>query len=788
MRNYWRHILHLFFSRSRQRTRRGWIVKGMLIFALLVLVSAVGLNWLFPLPTEKSWSQVILAEDGTLLNAYLTDDDKWRMRTQIDEVSPDLVAALIAKEDRWFYVHPGINPFAIARALFSNITSQKRVSGASTITMQLARMMEPKSRTLGNKILEMFRAFQLEWKYTKPEILELYMSYLPYGGNIEGIKAASLIYFDRPPKKLSLSQSILLTVIPNRPNSLRLDRKQEAAQEARDKWIRKFTAEGVFPKKDLEIAIEEPVNTKRHAIDPRAPHFCNYVRDNHARGTDVLETNLDLELQTTAERLIQNYITRLKNRGVTNGSILVLDNSNAAVVAYCGSADFYDNEASGQCNGVTSVRSPGSTLKPSLYALAFDQGMMTPKSKLLDIPLNINGYAPENYDLTFNGDVTVEYALMNSLNVPAVRTLDQVGLQDYLYLMDRAEFASIKAQQKNMGLSVILGGCGATLEELTTLFSAFAREGRRHPPAYTKDQIAHPTDSVRLFSPASAWMIAEILSGIERPDIPKEYLLASSRPRVAWKTGTSYGRRDAWSIGFTPRYTIGVWIGNFDGTGAADLSGTEMAVPLLFELFDAIDRTPEKGWFPEPPDLYRRRVCSQTGHLLRESCAHKTTDFYIRNVSFETTCALDKEIYTSADTTMQYCTDCLPLEGFIKCTYPMFTPELALWFDENQVPYNRPPPHNPDCEAVLTTGGPKIISPSPDYEYLIEAGSGQEILLQAASDTRANRHYWFIDRTFYQSCAPGDRVFVGLGSGIHRIACMDDQGRETRLKITVLEY
>ena len=746
------------------------------------------LHLLFPLPTEKTWSQVVIAEEDVLLNAYLTDDDKWRMRTRIDEVSPDLVAALIAKEDRWFYIHPGINPFAIGRAVFSNIFSGKRVSGASTITMQLARMMEPKRRTYGNKIIEMFRALQLELTYSKEEILELYMSYLPYGGNIEGIKAASLIYFDRPPAKLSLSQSILLTVIPNRPNSLRLDRNQAAAREARDKWIRKFRADGVFPDKDLEIALDEPVNTKRHAITPKAPHFCRYVRDFHARGSDVIETTLDLEVQGTAERLLSNYITRLKNRGVTNGSVLVLDNANGAVVAYCGSADFYDDEAAGQCNGITSVRSPGSTLKPSLYALAFDKGMLTPQSKLLDIPTNFGGYTPENYDLTFHGDVSVEYALMNSLNVPAVRVLEQVGVQDYVYLMERADFRTIKSQKLNLGLSVILGGCGTTLEELTVLFSAFAREGWQHPPAYTRGQLEHESDSVPLFSASAAWMIAEILSGIERPDIPREYLLASSRPRVAWKTGTSYGRRDAWSIGFTPRYTIGVWIGNFDGSGVPDLSGTEMAVPLLFELFDAIDADPEKQWFPEPADLYRRRVCAETGHLLNTHCKHPVTDFYIKNVSFETTCSLDQEVYTSPDTAMQYCTDCLPVEGFIKCTYPLYEPALALWYDENQVPYHRPPPHNPACESVRNSGGPVIKSPSSDFEYLVEAGAGQEILLQATSDTRVNRHYWFIDRNFYQSGKPGDRLFVELKNGRHRISCMDDQGRESKLEITVLEY
>lgn len=790
-------------SKPRSRLRRllrprNWLIAGASFFIIFLV-----LNLLFPLPPPKPYSTTIHDKKGSLIAAYLSEDDKWRMEAFPEEISTDLCTAIIAKEDRYFYYHPGVNPFAILRAVWSNATSGRRVSGASTITMQVARMMEPKRRTIGSKLIEIFRAMQLEWRYSKAEILSMYLSYLPYGGNIEGVPAASYIYFGRPPSKLSLSQATLLTVIPNRPNSLRLDTQRDAAQNARDKWLRKFEEDGTFPADQVQAALAEPVTAFRRQLQPQAPHFCQRIlgmprpaTDRETRPASQVHTTLDPELQATAETLLANYIRRARSKGISNGAVLVVDNAGAEVRAYCGSADFEDEDAAGQVDGVRAIRSPGSTLKPTAYAMAFDEGLLTPASRMLDIPSTWRGYSPANYDNTFRGPVSVSEALRHSLNVTAVQTLEDVGFERWLDLMERAGFRSIKRQREDLGLSAILGGCGVTLEELVRLFASFAHQGAIRPLAYHQAAAGslpeNPADSsldgVPLFSPASAWLITDILSGIERPDLPNDILESTSRARIAWKTGTSYGRRDAWAIGYTTRYTVGVWIGNFDGQGVPDLSGASMAVPLLFDLFGAIQGGMVREEFPRPDQVWRREVCAETGDLPSENCLRTVQAYYIRDRSPRRECDQERLVYVSPDSSVQYCTGCLPESAYRKSSYPVFPPGLTLWYEANAVDYPKPPPHNPDCRATFDGPGPQIISPNADFEYLLESGAGQEIMLQAASDSRTTRHYWYVDGKFYRSAAPGDKVFYPAKRGPLRITCMDDRGRANEVRIKVSEY
>src|SRR3990172_6991533 len=310
----------------------------LLNFVLALLVLLLVLDLLFPPPELKQYSKEIHAKDGTLLSAYLTGDDKWRMRTDIEEVSPELIKAIIEKEDSWFPLHFGVNPFSVVRALYSNLISGKRVSGASTITMQVVRLLEPRERTHFNKLMEMLRAIQFELHHSKKEILEIYLSLLPFGGNIEGVASASYIYFNRPAKQLSLAQSILLAVIPNDPNSRRLDRTNENIRKVRDRWIEYYKDKNVFPEGDLDDALEEPIESNRYGIPSLAPHFAYYIRE-HFRG-DKINTSLDLGIQKTAEDLLQNHVYRVFPKGITNGSVLIIDNKTSSVIAYCGSADF----------------------------------------------------------------------------------------------------------------------------------------------------------------------------------------------------------------------------------------------------------------------------------------------------------------------------------------------------------------------------------------------------------------------------------------------------------------
>lgn len=752
-----------------------------LVFTILLLF--VVLDLLFPLPGKKEFSKEIHAKDGTLLTAYLTSDDKWRLRTELEEVSPELIKAVVEKEDSWFYWHPGINPVSIVRALYTNLTNSETQLGASTITMQVARMLEPKKRTYLNKLGEMFRALQLEIKYSKEEILELYLSLLPFGGNIEGVKSASYIYFNRPPSKLSLAQSIMLAVIPNDPNSLRLDRSNEEIIENRIYWINKFKQEKIFSSVDLKDALDEPVERNRYAIPVTAPHFSNSVKDNFSG--DILNTTLDLSLQQTAENLLQRHVNKVFYKGVTNGAVLVIDNRNSSVVAYCGSADFFDEGSFGQVNGVTAIRSPGSTLKAALYAYAFDDGNLTPQMKFADIPADFHGYQPENYDLKFYGNVSTEFALVNSLNIPAVKLLEHVGMNNFVVFLENCGFNQIQKQKSKLGLSMILGGCGTNLQELTRLFSAFARKGKLYPLNFILDE--EEVQGEKIFSEASSYLIANILSGTSRSDIA-DLSNYSKLPKFAWKTGTSYGKRDAWAIGFNPNYTIGVWMGNFNGVGSPNLSGAEAAVPLLFDLFNAIDYNSDVKWFEAPEELITREVCSESGLIPTPFCKNVTRDFAIKDQSHNDVCNIHKPVYVNLDETVQYCTGCLPSSDYKKTVYAVFEPELSVWLSQNKNDYRKPPQHNPNCTAKFAEGGPKILSPSEDYEYFLERNSGQEILLLAASDSRVKTHYWYVNEKFIKKTKPGERVFFIPEEKELKITCLDDKGRDGSVKVSIKYY
>jgi penicillin-binding protein 1C len=751
------------------------------VFSFLLLF--VLLDLLFPLPKQKEFSKQVHANDGSLLAAYLTKDDKWRLRTELEEVSPELTKAIIEKEDRWFYWHLGVNPVSIVRALYKNLISGEVESGASTITMQVARMLEPKERTYINKFAEIFRALQLEIKYSKEEILELYLSLLPFGGNIEGVKSASYIYFNRPPDKLSLAQSIVLAVIPNDPNSLRLDRTNDQIIRKRNFWINKFKRDDIFATTDLIDALDEPIEAQRYAVPVLAPHFSYYLKENF--NGDILNTTLDLQIQQTTENILLHNVRKVFYKGITNGAVLVIDNKSSSMVAYCGSADFYDEGSYGQVNGITAIRSPGSTLKAALYAYAFDDGKLTPKMKLADIPTDFHGYQPENYDLKFYGNVSTEFALVNSLNIPAVKLLEQFGMNNFINLLEGCGFNQIQKQKSKLGLSLILGGCGTNLFELTRLFSSFAQKGRLYPINFILNE--EKNEGVQIFSESSSYLITKILSGINRSDIVNlsNY---SKLPKFAWKTGTSYGKRDAWAIGFNPNYTIGVWMGNFNGVGSPNLSGGEVAVPLLFDLFSAIDYDSDIKWFDVPEELYERNVCSESGLVPTQYCKSIVKDFAIMDKSHNEVCNIHKPVYVNLDESIQYCTGCLPSSEYKKNVYPVYQPELTVWLSQNNYSFRTPPLHNPDCNSKFAEAGPKILSPSEDYEYLVEENSGQEILLLAASDSRVQTHYWYVNDRFFKKCKPGERVFLNPDAKDLKITCLDDKGRDKSVKVNVKYY
>ncbi|MES2794898.1 MAG: penicillin-binding protein 1C, partial [Bacteroidota bacterium] len=572
----------------------------------MVLAISITLDSIFPIKIAPNYSTTIYDSEGRLIHSFLNKEDKWRLPITQNEISEKLEKAILFKEDRWFYYHFGINPLAIGRAAFRNLTTGRRTSGASTISMQVVRLLQPKSRTFANKIIEMIQAIRLELNYSKSEILQLYLSITPYGSNIEGIKSASFLYFKKSPKLLSLGEIASLTIIPNRPSSLRLGDNNSYIQLQRNKWLKSLLGKNIFEETAIIDAMTEPLNAKRNEAPHLAPHFCNrlFERD---KNISIINSSLVLAKQQKLELITKNYVQRIIGFNIKNAAVLVLNNQTNRVEAYIGSADFNSRLDGGQVDGIQAIRSPGSTLKPLLYATAFDMGITSPKAIINDVPTNFMGFEPENFDQQFHGKVTMEYALANSLNIPAVKLLKEVSTPIFIDRLKKADFLAVKQNSSKLGLSLILGGCGTSLEELTTLFSAFAKKGILIKPSFYKLAEIKENGS-QIVSEEAAYIITKILNQVTRPDLPNNYDYTYRMPKIAWKTGTSFGKKDAWSIGYNAKYTVGVWVGNFSGEGVAELSGANIATPLLFEVFNAIDYNGQSNWFQIPKALEMRKV------------------------------------------------------------------------------------------------------------------------------------------------------------------------------------
>jgi penicillin-binding protein 1C len=750
---------------------------------LLVLVMLLGLHLRYPLQVKIDYAPVITAADGSVIHAFLSHDDKWRMQLETDEVNPLLKKAILLKEDRYFYYHPGINPVALGRAFLNNLVQGRTTSGASTITMQVARLLYPRERTYWHKLTELLRALQLEWRYSKDEILLFYLNLVPFGGNIEGVKAASVLYFQQSPRQLSLAQAVTLAVIPNKPSSLRIGKNNPRIVAFRDKWLRYYDRRQAFSPREIADALAEPLAAGRLEAPRVAPHFAYRMRRQYP-GQAIIKTTLSRQRQETVEQLAYNYLQGLRQKNIHNVSVLVVNNKTRAVEAYLGSADFRDAEHGGQVDGVRALRSPGSTLKPFLYGVAFDKGLLTPKTIISDVPVDYAGYRPENYFGDYSGNITVEQALATSLNIPAVKVLDQLGVAAFVGKLKQAELSWVQKNGHQLGLSLILGGCGVKLEELTALYAALANNGTYRPLRW------QPTDTTtvkkQLLSPAAAFMVNQILTQLKRPDLPHNAQNSSRLPQIAWKTGTSYGRKDAWSIGYNKNYTVGVWVGNFSAEGVPELNGTDTATPLLFDLFNAIDYNSPQHWLPAPVALAYRSVCPETGKPVNTFCPDAVRDAFIPGISSTAKCDHLKEVWISANERYAYCTSCLPQAGYQSRLYPNYAPEILTFFASRHLPYRQIPEHNPLCPRIFQDHAPVITSPTADMEYLLERADHQQLMLHCNAHNEVRQVSWYVNDQFLQTTAAAATLFFQpTKAGTYKISCTDDQGRNTDSFITV---
>ncbi|MCW4454942.1 penicillin-binding protein 1C [Flavobacterium sp. MXW15] len=596
------------------RPRRRWRWLRWSIAALLSLLLVLDLAFPPPLPASRDTSTLVVARDGTPLRAFADAQGVWRYPATPESVSPLYLQALLNYEDRWFWRHPGVNPWALLRAGRQWVSERRIVSGGSTLTMQVARILDPHTRTPWGKFKQLLRAVQLEVHLDKRQILQLYLERAPYGGTIEGVEAASWAYLGKPAAQLSQAEAALLAVLPQSPSRLRPDRHPEAAQRARDKVLERMVELGVWSPEEVADARIEPVVARSLQAPLHAALLAQRLRQQQPRAARI-ESTLDIGLQRTLEERVSAYFSQLPER--TSAALLVVDNATLEARAYVGSVAFGDKARLGHVDMVQAWRSPGSTLKPFLYAMALDDGLIHSESLLVDAPQSFGGYRPGNFDAAFNGPVGAATALRLSLNVPSVDLLDRVGPSRFAARLGNAGIGLRFPHGSQPNLALILGGTGAKLEELVGAFAALNRDGIAGHVRYTPDDALIER---RLVSPGAAWIVREILESNPRPGYGSGTFDVGSRPRVAWKTGTSYGYRDAWAIGSTRRHTVGVWVGRPDGTPLPGQYGAVTALPLMFEVIDSLPRAQgDNAPRAMPASVQEQDICWPLGTAAAET-------------------------------------------------------------------------------------------------------------------------------------------------------------------------
>ncbi len=765
-----------YFGRLKKRweSMPSWIRYSSSSFSLLLLGLLI-LDLIFPFRMEVCWSPVIRDRKGEWMGAYLSCDDKWRIYPPSQAKLNALEAIILFKEDKYFYYHPGFNPFAIVRATIQNLMKGEVHSGASTLTMQLARMLHRRERTILSKFVEVFRAIQLELHYSKSEILNAYLSLLPYGGNLEGVTAASRLYFDTNPELLSLSQQVILSIIPNNPNRLNIRKNPDGLRNTRDYWLGQLLQHQQITQEEYQDAIDENIQLNQKKQEWVAPHFCQRLRNQANNNGEIIST-LDLQLQHHAKSIGDSHIRRWQLAGVSQYAVLIAKNDSGDVLAYLGSSGFENKLGQGEVDGLRAIRSPGSALKPIAYSLAYDQGHITPASMLPDIPLDFGGYQPENFDKIFHGKVSASFALAHSLNLPAVYLVEKIGLYHFLDKLVELEFSSIRKKRKQLGLSAILGGCGLTAEELIQVYMSLANQGSGPKLKYIASQSLDTL--ARLCSPEAAWLVTHDLKQHTRPDLPNGFQNGRDIPHIAWKTGTSYGRRDAWSIGYNEAYTILVWFGNFDGTGSPLLSGADVATPLLFDLFNMLQKqTPAQKAQGRPSGIQQRKVCPESGAPPAVSCPYSMTDYFISGVSSVSVCSHLQNISVSKDKSIAFCNFCRSTTNSIEIYYPNYSPEHIEWMLAENIPFEKIPPHNPQCSYAWVQEKLTILTPAQGQSYLLEKENSEGIPFRCLTPADAQLVHWYLNGKFIGTSPARKPLFFSPPEGQSQVQCVDDKGR-----------
>lgn len=735
-----------------------------LLFLILFYPCLLLMDFFCPFPMDllenNVCSQQIEDCDGKRIMQFLDEREQWNFPITIEEANPFFLKALVCAEDKNFFSHSGIDFYAMLRACWGNLTKTRPFSGASTITMQVVRLLIPRPRVLSSKIIESFQSWQLERIWSKEKILEAYINLTPYGGNITGIEAACRRYFDKSARDLSLAQASLLAGVPQSPNSYRPDRHLDKALKRREYVLRRMQEEGCITKEQKEDSLACVPEIKSFSRSFEAVHFCYAIQKGLPENKKV-RTTLDLRIQGIARTALQDKLREYQNREIENGSVVVVENSTGSIRALVGSHDFFDMEKKGQINGVNILRSPGSLLKPFIYTLALEKGHITPGSVLMDIPLLYDDYRPWNYDKIFRGPVLASTALSQSLNIPAVSLQKECTTLALLSFLRSIGFESLQKSPEHYGLSLALGGCEITLMEAMQAYTTLARLGNHIPLRfYEKDK---PEESRQMISEACAYMVAEMLKDTS-PWKAGEIYLPLQTPSFAWKTGTSSRNKDAWAVVYNPLYTIGVWMGNFDGRSSSALVGIKSSAAVAGKIFIDLMRSQKALWYDKPSQIKTRSVCAASGNLpIPEICPNTIEDTYIPGVSKEKICSIHTLAEVDSKTGYMLCPSCRVSASCSK-VFEKWPNQAQTWFKEKGNP-NLLPEHNPLCQKRPIQESLTIYSPKDKTRYIYCSSTQEQHIFLEAKGTSSKKLFWFVDGLFFQESLPSTKVLYPLTQG-----------------------
>ncbi|WP_037576598.1 penicillin-binding protein 1C [Sporocytophaga myxococcoides] len=764
--------------------------KSSILIILLLIISFLYINCLPEDLFTDPVATVITDRKGFLLSARIAEDQQWRF--PIIANAPDKFSkALIAFEDKRFYSHPGIDIIAIFRAFKSNVEKVSIVSGGSTISMQVIRLSRKgKSRTIKEKIIEVILATRLEIRYTKSEIMALYASHAPFGGNVVGVEAAAWKYFGRSSEQLTWAESATLAVLPNAPGLIHPGKNRKLLKVKRDGLLEKLKQNGVIDSLTCVLSQQETLPEKPVRLVDRAPHFAERIRikNKYTKSEpSIFHSSIDKNIQECTQKILDKHHAILSENSIENIAALIIENKSSSVISYVGNSGADLNKDGSFVDMITSQRSTGSILKPLLYAMMLNDGYILPHTLLPDIPCNFGGFTPKNFDKNYDGAVPANIALYKSLNIPAVHMLDQYGTEKFMLNLKALGMGTLNRHSSHYGLSLILGGAEASIEDIALIYSNLSNKlynshyANRYTINYSKKEISDSRANNKRYeiAPPAIWYTFEAMADVVRPAIESNWQAYENTNKIAWKTGTSFGFRDAWAVGCTPQYTIVIWAGNASGEGRPMLTGITAAAPVLFDLFNALKT--DHNWFDMPEkEMVKIEVCKKSGYQASEYCTDSYSISAPEAGTRTGTCPYHKQIFMDNTEHYQVKGSCYSPSEMMTKSWFVLPPIQEYYYKNKNADYITLPPYKTDCSEISSDEErPEIIYPNKNSKIYIPVnldGSTEKVVLQANIKGSGKTLYWHLDEEFIGTTNDAHEIAVNPLQGKHKLTLFDNNG------------